>query len=455
MRHFWKHFISYGLLMVISIAAISGAVLGGIPDKGHAAAAGKQLVYVIPVAHEIESGLQRFLERSFEKAEEAQASLIVLEVNTPGGVLGNAMEIGKLILESKIPTLAYIKGEAASAGSYISLCADQIVMADGSMIGAASIVDSLGRPVDNPKYTAAWSSVMVAAAQANKRNADIAAGMVDKDLVVDMKAISRVKKQGEIISLSAQDALAVGYADRIVKSMDEAVQFTGISDYQLVQVEQSWMEKLAGWLTSPVVSTLLLFLGIAGVTIELIVPGFGIPGIIGLLGFGLYFFGNYVAGFAEQESLVLFVLGIILLVLELFVPSFGILGILGSGSLIASVVMAAFDTSSALVSLGIAFVAAVIVVIIVARIFKHRGIWNRFILKDRLTAEEGYVSAESHLELLHQEGVSLTPLRPSGAVQIGEERIDVVTDGTFVDAHRKVVVTRIDGTRIIVREIEK
>lgn len=412
----------------------------------------QKLVMVVPVKQSIESGLEQFVERAIHQAEDKNASLIVLNVNTPGGRVDSALDIGNVIMSSSVPTLAYVESEAASAGSYISLCADQIVMKPGSMIGAAALVDGAGNPVDDAKTVAAWSSMMRSVAEQNHRNGDIAEGMVDRQNVVEMKPIQKVKQQGEIISLSANEALAVGYADHIANSVEEAVKYAGIDNPVIEHVEQTFFEKLAAWLTSPVISTLLLFLGIAGVAIEMIVPGFGVPGILGLLGFGLYFFGNFVAGFADQGSIVLFVLGIILLVCELFVPSFGILGILGSISLVAGVVMAAFDTSDALLSLGIAFVAALIVVIVVARIFKHRGIWNRFILKDSLTSEQGYLSGDAKSYLLHKEGVSLTTLRPSGAVIIDGERVDVVTDGTFIAANRPVIVSKIEGTRVVVRE---
>ena len=119
--------------------------------------------------------------------------------------------------------------------------------------------------------------------------------------------------------------------------------------------------------------TLLLFIGIAGVIIEVIVPGFGVPGILGVVAFVLYFFGNQVAGFAGWETWLLFVIGIVMLAMELFVPSFGILGIIGSASLIAGVVMAAYSTSHVALSPGIAAASALVAIIVVALVFKERG----------------------------------------------------------------------------------
>ncbi|WP_078498676.1 NfeD family protein [Paenibacillus selenitireducens] len=450
--HSWFKRFGLAFLMVMPLLMLGWSGIADLQANAASNNPAQKLVVVVPVKQSIESGLGQFVERAIHKAEDLHASLIVLNVNTPGGRVDSALDIGNVIMSSTVPTLAYVESEAASAGSYISLSADQIVMKPGSMIGAAALVDGSGKPVENAKTIAAWASMMRSVAEQNHRNGDIAEGMVDSQKVVELKPIQKVKQQGEIISLSANEALAVGYADHIANTLEEAVSYAGIDNPVIEHVNQTFFEKLATWLTHPVIATLLLFMGIAGVAIEMFVPGFGIPGVIGLLGFGLYFFGNFVAGFAEQGSIVLFVLGIVLLVCEVFVPSFGILGILGSLSLIAGVVMAAFDTSDALLSLGIAFVAALIVVVVVARIFKHRGIWNRFILKDSLTSEQGYLSSEDKSYLLHKEGVSLTTLRPSGTVVIDDEHVDVVTDGTFIEANRPIIVAKIEGTRVVVRE---
>ncbi|UUZ96138.1 hypothetical protein LJK87_18375 [Paenibacillus sp. P25] len=189
--------------------------------------------------------------------------------------------------------------------------------------------------------------------------------------------------------------------------------------------------------------------------IELFVPGFGPPGILGLLGFGLYFFGHYIAGFAGIEDIVLFIGGIVLLIIEVFVSSFGILGILGAICLFSGVVMAAYNTAQAALNLGIAFVLAAVVVTIVVRIFKHRGVWNRFILRERLTTEQGYTSTAERKDLLGQKGTALTPLRPAGTAQFGEDRVDVVTAGDFIAAGEAVEVIHVEGVRVVVRETKK
>ncbi|OWA37878.1 nodulation efficiency protein NfeD [Saccharibacillus sp. O16] len=215
---------------------------------------------------------------------------------------------------------------------------------------------------------------------------------------------------------------------------------------------QSMLANFAGFLTQPVMLTLLLFIGLAGVVIELLVPGLIFPGLLGICAFILYFFASTLEGLAGPYVWLLFAAGIILMALEVFIPSFGILGLLGGASLIGGVVMAAWATGHALQTLGIAFVLAAAAVGIVVFVFKERGIWNRFILKDSLTSEAGYNSATTRYELVGRDGVSLTPLRPSGTVMIDGERIDVVSEGAFIERDKAVTIVKAEGGRVVVQE---
>eukprot|EP01122_Echinamoeba_exundans_P003037 TRINITY_DN1310_c0_g1_i1.p1 TRINITY_DN1310_c0_g1~~TRINITY_DN1310_c0_g1_i1.p1 ORF type:complete len:212 (-),score=22.14 TRINITY_DN1310_c0_g1_i1:584-1219(-) len=156
-----------------------------------AVAANVGSVYVIPVKQQIERGLTSFMERGFKEAEQMSAGLIVLEIDTPGGLVDQAGKIATLMKDSNIPIVAYITGDAASAGSYIALNADKIAMSDGSMIGAAYMVDARGNRIEDAKLVSWWKSKMAGAAEASGRNKNIAMGMADINLKVDMPEIGR------------------------------------------------------------------------------------------------------------------------------------------------------------------------------------------------------------------------------------------------------------------------
>lgn len=442
-----------GFVVLLVVACLFTGLLGAaaaepidVADDGIG-----DLVYVIPVKQTIEGGLYKFLQRAFNDAISMKARYIVLEINTLGGWATTAEDIGLLIKDSPIPSVAYINGTATSAGAYIALNAGQIVMAPGSTIGSAAVYAG-NQEVTDPKLVAYWSGAMKTAAELRQRNGMIAVGMVDKNVVVPMPELGETKHEGQIIALTTEGALAVGYSEQTVNNLQEVLEFIQLPQATVIEFNPSVAEKWASFLVHPVVRTILLLVGIAGIAIELFVPGIGIPGLLGLLGFGLYFFGHYVAGFAGIEDIALFVIGIALMVVEIFVPGFGIFGIAGVIALISGVVLAAYNTEQALFSLGIAVIIAAVVVAIVVKFFKHRGVWNRFVLKDEMKSEEGYYSAPTRSTLVGKIGNTLTPLRPAGTILIDGERVDVVTQGEFILAGKPVVVLSTDGSRVVVKE---
>jgi membrane-bound serine protease (ClpP class) len=442
------------IIMVLPLLALFGGWQQTKAEAAESSSAGA--VYVIPVKMTVERGLASFLDRALTEAEEAKASLVILDFDTPGGRLDTAEQIGKRIREAEatVPTVAFVSGKAASAGAYLALNAGDIAMAPATTIGAAMIVDQAGNAVDNPKYVSFWSEEMAGAAELNGRNGAIAVKMVDPGVELSLPELGETYKAGTILSLSAEKALKVGYADTSANSVDEVLAWKGQQDRTAVEVNLTFAERAAEFLTSTGIATLLLIIGIAGVAIELLVPGFGVPGLTGIAAFALYFFGQSVAGFAGMEAIVLFIIGIGLLVSEIFIPSFGILGILGIAGLISGIAMGANDKGEAIRSLGIAVLVAIVIISVFVYIFRKRGIWNRFILSESLTTAQGFVPNNPRESWIGLEGVTLSELRPSGIAEIRNERVDVVTSGEFVERGKAVRVMSADGTRIVVQELK-
>lgn len=432
----------FNLFLVISaiLALLVQAITAGAETTG------KKAVW-IPAEHGVERGLENFLRRAFQEAEAQGAQLVILEVDTPGGEMEAAGSIGELVRQASMQVVAYIDNQAFSAGTYIALNADQIIMTPGASIGAATPIDVRGNAADL-KVISAWSEKMAAAANMNGRDPEIARAMVEIDM--ELKGI---KPRGKVLSLDAQQAQKLGYADKVVADRNALLRELGMNPEDVTRVEPTIAERIARAVTSPVVMSLLLVIGLVGVTIELFHPGFGVAGSIGLSSFALYFFGHYIAGFANWLHIGLFVLGIVLLILEIFIPG-GVVGSVGFVSMVSGLVLAAYDTQQGLAALGIAVLATIVVTFVLFKYFGFRGMWEKLILRDTQQNEAGYVAPRDRRALQDKTGISLTPLRPAGVVKIDGERVDAVTEGGFIPAGRPIKVVYVEGTRVVVMEQE-
>lgn len=215
------------------------------------------------------------------------------------------------------------------------------------------------------------------------------------------------------------------------------------------------MDALVNILTSPIMCILLLFIGTIGIVLEMLFLKKGLFAIMGFAGFGLYFFGQFSAGYADYNHIILFVIGFVLVLLELVVVSFGLLGIAGGVCIYAGVVLAGGQSQDIRFAIAAALLLSIVAIIIVLRFFRHHISWNRFILKDRLTTEEGYISSPDQSYRIGQRGVAITPLRPAGTAMIGDERVDVVTQGEFITSGSEVEVTHVEGVRVVVTQVHK
>ncbi|WP_096434603.1 NfeD family protein [Alteribacter populi] len=406
-----------------------------------------KVVYYIPVEQTVERGLLAFLERSFESAAEDGADHIVLEVNTPGGFVDAAGDIAGLLRNTEIPITAFVVGEALSAGAYISLNADNIVMRPGTDMGSAAVVDGSGSAADD-KAQSVWLARMESAAELNDRDPKYALAMADNRVdVPEYRA-----PEGELLTFKASEALEAGYAEAIVNNREELLSFLELEEAIEQETEVSFAEQIARIVTHPIVIPILLSIGSLGLVLELYSPGFGIPGIMGLSALLLYFFGHTVAGFAGWETYILFGIGILLIVIEIFAPGFGIFGVLGIGAIIGSLVLASFSTVNILVSILVAAVVTLIASVLLFKYVGYRGPMKRVVLTESTNTEEGYISNETRKELLGTVGEALTVLRPSGTALVNEERLDVVSEGGYIEQGRKVKIISTAGSRIVVRE---
>lgn len=208
------------------------------------------------------------------------------------------------------------------------------------------------------------------------------------------------------------------------------------------------------FLTDPIVVTVLLSIAGIGIVLELFSSKFGVAGFIGVFALILFFYGHFQAGLAGYGTLLLFVAGLLLIFLEFFLPG-AISGTLGVAALILSLFLAGSDTIQIGVSILIAIFLSVLVFFIMIKIFdKKLVLFNKMVLFDSARKEDGYVSNINRTDLLGLEGIALTILRPAGTVIINNERIDAVTEGGFIEQNAIVKVIKVEGARIVVRELE-
>lgn len=415
------------------------------PVKGYAS---NEIIYVVPIEETVEKGLSAFLERSIELAEENHASAIIFEINTPGGAVDAAGEIGRLLTTTKIRTISFINKDALSAGAFIALNTDEIYMVPGSTMGAAAVIDQQGNAADQ-KAQSYWLSAMKGAAEQNGRDSQYALAMADAEVNIPEYGAP----SGKLLTLTADQAFEVGYSEGTVASLDDLIEKLGFSNAEIRTVNETFAEKIARFITHPVVIPILLSIGSLGLVLELYSPGFGIPGFMGLSSLMLFFYGHLVAGLAGYETIILFVVGIGLLILELFLPG-GIAGIIGTVAILGSLFLAADNVVHMGISLLIAIGISILASILMVKVFgKKMRIFKKLILTDSTSTESGYVSNLNRTDLLGLEGYTVTALRPSGTVLIKDERIDVVSEGAFIQKDVLVRIVKVEGSRIVVREV--
>jgi membrane-bound serine protease (ClpP class) len=417
------------------------------------------VVYVAPIEGIIDLGIAPFVQRVLTEATDIGAAAVILEINTFGGRVDGAVLIRDALLNARVPTVAFINKRAISAGALISLAAEKIVMADGGTIGAATPVQ-MGQPGAAPQPVEEKTVSYVrkefrATAESRKRPPLIAEAMVDADV-----EIPGLIEKGKLLTLTTQEALKHKIADFRADTVESVLEQLGLGEAEVRRVSPNWGENLVRFLTHPVVSSLLITIGMLGIILEIRTPGFGVPGALGITSLALFFWGHWLVQLVGWEELLLVGSGLVLLGVEIFViPGFGLAGVLGIGALLAglslSLIGAGATWEFVLKAVGrvvFSLLIAIIASLVMLRFLPRLPFGRRLILETGLPAGQGYASApQGDRNWLGKRGTALSPLRPAGIAQIEDERVDVVSDGEFIDSGAPIVVTRVDGNRIVVR----
>ncbi len=418
-------------------------------------------VYVVPIEGMIDKPLANYLDRAIGDAESERASLLLLHIDTFGGLVDAADQMRKAILNSKVFTVAFIDRNAASAGALISYAADRIVMAPGSSIGAATVVEGAGGEAAPDKYQSYMRGLMRATAEANGRDPAIAEAMVDEDIFV-----AGVSDSGKVLTLSAREALDLGVADALLNDTDAVISAFDLNGREVVRHRATTAEEILRFFANPVIQSILMLMMLGGLYFEMQSPGVGLPGLLAVTGALLFFAPSYLLGLVESWEIVLFFVGVVLIMVEIFIlPGFGFAGIVGItlviGALIAALIgnigfqfPSGREISSAIATMAITLVLLVVLIFSLARYLPRSERFNHLVLAPDLSSAMGYTSADTFDELLGQFGTALTPLHPGGAAEFDGNRFDVITAGEYITTGSRVKVVRVRGGRIEVRRAD-
>jgi membrane-bound serine protease (ClpP class) len=422
----------------------------------------RPLVYVVPVEGVIDLGLAPFVVRVLDEATQAGAAAVIFDIDTLGGRVDAAVQIRDALLNAKVPTVAFVNKRAISAGALIGLSAQTLMMSTGSTIGAAAPVqvDLPGTGAAAPVQEKTVSYVRKefrATAEARKRPPLLAEAMVDAD--VEVPGIS---DKGKLLTLTTDEALQHKVADFRADTLDAVLVHLGLAGALVRPAAPHWAEHLVRFLTQPVMSSLLISMGMLGIMVELRTPGLGIAGGVGVGSLALFFWGHWLVQLAGWEELLLAGIGLVLLAVEIFIiPGFGVFGTLGIAALLGGLALSmvgAGDTAAVIISVVwrvvLSLLAALLAGLLLLRFLPRLVLASRMILQTDLGSGPAHGSApESDRNWLGKHGQTLSTLRPAGIAMIQGARVDVVSEGEMIEAGERIQVMRLDGNRIVVRRV--
>lgn len=294
-----------------------------------------QLIH-LKVTGMIDPAVQSYIDRGLTMAKAEKAEAVLIELNTPGGLLTATRAIVEAIFASPVPVIVFVSpsgAQAGSAGVMITLASHLAAMAPGTNIGAAHPVSGQGGDIEGDlaekitNDTAAWVESI---AKTRKRNVKWAIEAVRKSVSIDNE---RALKLGVIEYVASSVSELLQKIDGKKVKMKEAEELLETKAVTLIPVEFKTREKIIHTLSNPNIAYVLMMIGMVGIYIELSHPGVILPGVIGAISLILSFICLQALPI-NYGGLALILLGLLLLIAEIFVPSFGILGVGGIISLL-------------------------------------------------------------------------------------------------------------------------
>jgi len=508
-------------------AAQTGLVRGSMnPGKRGLVLPSSPRVMVIPINDEntkygmIDEWQALFVERRLARAQEGGYDLVILEIDTNGGSVQACERINRAIAACKVPVLAYVKLKAFSGGALVSLGCRAIVMTPGSRIGGAKAVTLFGDlPEDmREKIDSDMRAMVTNLCEANGHPTAIAVGMVNsnvevletddvnnrfmtgaayEELRVKPAVVHKWKSKGQILTLTASEALNVGLALGEAADMDELFIGLGVTRASTEYAGITPTETVVRFLGHPLWRVLLVIIALVGLVWELKTPGHGVGFIVFAFCMGVFFWLQIFLDNAGLLEVALFGIGAALVAVEVFfLPTFGAMGFAGFAMVLVAVILAFLPKSVSLSTLfkggpvwevqvlneGLKWAAVTVVAIVAAVatiLLKGASLPGLSLLALRtevqgtahgstqptlrpvgrgqgegdgtLDAAKEASQAHSLAALVGQAAEAETTLRPAGKIRLGGATYDAVSEGGYIEAGAQVVILRISSGNLVVR----
>ncbi|MDG1890346.1 MAG: hypothetical protein P8L18_03455 [Verrucomicrobiota bacterium] len=441
----------------------------------------KPTVYIIPIREDIMPPLTYLVRRGVKEAMTAKAQCLVLDMQTNGGRVDITEEIIQIISRFQGRKITFINAKAFSAGAFISVATEEIYMSPVSVIGAAApiMMSPGGGASEMPntmevKMTSGISALIRATAEQNGHDPAVVEAMIDKskELIKDGKVLS---EKGQILTLTNTEAEAM-FGDPpvpllslgTVASMEALLEKIGYADAKQVRIVPTGAEDLGTWINK--LSPLLLILGIIGIYLEFKTPGFGIPGILGIVSFAIYFMGGYIAGLSGLEWAVFFALGVCLLIVELFfLPGTIVIGLAGIVLMAWSILMGLVDLDPTLPvwqmppahlfmhSLSVfsqALVGSILCILALSVLLPKTNFYHQLVSATSSGEQSVQHRAENEQSILGSEGIAMSALRPGGKARFGKRTLDVITNGPMLPLGTKIRIINFSTHAAVVEEMK-
>ena len=454
-------------------------------------------VSIIPLVGMIDGGIHSSLKRRVELAKENGSNLIIFEIDTYGGQLEAAFEMSEYISNiANTKTIAFIPTKAISAGSLVAISCNEIYMAPQAELGDCEpIVPSSegGFKTVGEKIQTVLRTKFRKFAEKNGYPVLLAEAMVTKEIEIyhvvtedkpdgyyisgkELKEMNEEEKkkfkskkliieEGQLLTMHAKEAYEYQFAKGIVENRNDLLRLLKIDKAETSVLETNWSEEMVRFLGR--IAPVLLGIGLAALWMEFKSPGFGLPGIVGILCLATVFLSKHLVGLAETPEIIILFVGVALLAIEiLFIPGFGIAGIPGIilifiGAILSFqdftiprtpydvdlFIMNIFTVMCSLIGSGIA-------IFLLFKFMPGIPLFNRLVLTTSETAQGGFVIPSQPAggsDLTGAKGIALTALHPTGKIEVNNNTLDVVTDGEFIEKGQTVEIIEVRGNRIVVK----